>query len=330
MKFAEIIGQQDMKGHMQNAIARGKTSHAYIISGEKDSGKMMLAEAFAATLLCEDHGVDACGQCHSCLQAEGHNHPDIRYITHDKPNTITVDDIRVQLNNDIVIKPYSSDYKVYIMDEAEKMNTQAQNALLKTIEEPPAYAIIFLLTTNAAGFLPTILSRCVTLEVQPVSQDLITKELMANHSMPDYQAKVCAQFSQGNLGKAIKLASSEEFNEMRSHMTALMRRMEKMDAYELSVAQKELEGYKPQIQDYLDLMNIYFRDVLLYKATGQDHRLIFQDEKMVIHRQAAALDFSNINALLEAVSTAKRRIKLNGNFSLAIELLLFSIKENIT
>ena len=125
MKFADIKGQEDIKEHLQNAIALGKTSHAYIISGEKDAGKMMLAEAFAQTLLCQDRGKDACGNCHSCKQCQSHNHPDIRYVSHEKPNTISVEDIRQQINNDIVIKPYASEYKIYIMDEAEKMNKAA-------------------------------------------------------------------------------------------------------------------------------------------------------------------------------------------------------------
>ena len=329
MKFADIRGQQDIKAHLQNAIARQKVSHAYIISGEKDSGKMMLAEAFAATLMCEAHGADACGECHSCKQAWNHNQPDIRYVTHEKPNTISVEDIRQQINNDIVIKPYASDYKIYIVDEAEKMNKAAQNALLKTIEEPPSYGILLLLTTNAAGFLPTIQSRCVTLELKPVQGDIIKKELMEQQKIPDYQAEVCVAFAQGNLGKAIKLASSEEFNEMKSHMTSLMRRIGTMDLYGVSQEVKELETYKSQIQDYFDLMNIWFRDVLLYKATGKEENITFQDEKMIIKRQASECSYHGLNTIIQAENTARRRIACNGNYNLAVELMLLSIKENI-
>ena len=329
MKFADIRGQQDIKAHLQNAIARQKVSHAYIISGEKDSGKMMLAEAFAATLMCEAHGPDACGECHSCKQAESGNQPDIIFVTHEKPNTISVEDIRQQINNDIVIKPYASDYKIYIVDEAEKMNKAAQNALLKTIEEPPSYGILLLLTTNAAGFLPTIQSRCVTLELKPVQGDIIKKELMEQQKIPDYQAEVCVAFAQGNLGKAIKLASSEEFNEMKSHMTSLMRRIGTMDLYGVSQEVKELETYKSQIQDYFDLMNIWFRDVLLYKATGKEENITFQDEKMIIKRQAAQCSYEGLNQMIDAVKVAGRRIASNGNYNLAVELLLLSIKENM-
>lgn len=328
MKFAEIQGQQDIKHHLQNAISQGKVSHAYIISGEKDAGKKMLAEAFAATLLCENHGEDACGECHSCKQALGHNHPDIRYVTHEKA-AISVEDIRQQINNDVVIKPYAGEYKIYIVDEAEKMNKQAQNALLKTIEEPPEYAVILLLTTNAAGFLQTILSRCVTLELNAIDKETIVKTLMENYRVPDYQAEICGAFAQGNLGKAIKLASSEEFNEMKNQMVGMLRRMETMDLFEISQTIKEMEEYKPQIQEYLDLMNIWFRDVLLYKATGDTQSVIFREEIMIIKKQAQGASFSGMEKIVEGISTAKRRIAANGNYNLAVELLLLTIKENI-
>lgn len=106
--FSAIVGLEDLKEHLQNAISMDKISHAYIINGEKDSGKMMLAEAFAATLLCEQKGKDACMECRSCRQAAGRNNPDIIYITHEKPNVISVDDIRRQLNDSVVIRPYAA------------------------------------------------------------------------------------------------------------------------------------------------------------------------------------------------------------------------------
>ena len=139
--FADIIGHEQIISHLKNAIAADKISHAYILNGPDKAGKKMLAEAFAMTLQCEAHGDEPCMECHSCKQAVSHNQPDIIYVTHEKPNTLSVEDIRTQLVNDIEVKPYSSKYKVYIIDEAEKMNPQAQNAMLKTIEEPPAYAV---------------------------------------------------------------------------------------------------------------------------------------------------------------------------------------------
>ena len=135
--FKEIVGHEEIIQHLQNAIRLGKVSHAYILSGETGSGKKTLANTFAMTLQCEQKSTDPCLECRSCKKAASRNHPDIIYITHEKPNSIGIEDIRTQLIEDVQIKPYCSSYKIYIVDEAEKLTLQAQNALLKTIEEPP-------------------------------------------------------------------------------------------------------------------------------------------------------------------------------------------------
>lgn len=338
--FKDILGHEQITLHLQNAITMDKVSHAYIINGPDKSGKMMLAEAFAQTLQCEKleetiaaaggdgSAVEPCMECHSCKQAVGRNQPDIIYVKHEKPNTISVDDIRTQVNNDIVIKPYSSKHKIYIIDEAEKMNVQAQNALLKTIEEPPAYAVIILLTTNADTFLPTILSRCVTLNIKAVADEKIKKFLMSKYQVPDYQADICVAFAQGNVGKAIQLASSEDFNELKASALQLMKRLKDIDLYEMGEAIKQISEYKLAINDYFDLMMIWYRDVLLFKATGDVNGLIFKDEVYDIKRQAEKSSYNGIEEILEALRKAQVRLNANVNFDLVIELLLLTIKEN--
>ncbi|MCI5873672.1 MAG: DNA polymerase III subunit [Clostridiales bacterium] len=338
--FKDILGHEQMIEHLRNAITMDKVSHAYIINGPDKSGKMMLAEAFAQTLQCErlheaiaaadgeGGAVEACMECRSCKQAIGRNQPDIIYVKHEKPNTISVDDIRTQVNNDIVIKPYSSKHKIYIIDEAEKMNVQAQNALLKTIEEPPAYAIIILLTTNADAFLQTILSRCVTLNVKVVADEKIKKFLMSKYQVPDYQADICVAFAQGNVGKAIQLASSEDFNELKAAVLQLMKRLKDIDIYEMGEAIKQISEYKLAINDYFDLMMIWYRDVLLFKATGDVNGLIFKDEVYDIKRQAEKSSYNGIEEILKALRKAQVRLNANVNFDLVIELLLLTIKEN--
>ena len=326
--FRDIIGHEQIKEHLQNAITMDKISHAYIINGPDKSGKKMLAEAFAMALQCETGGTDGCMECHSCKQAMNHNQPDIIYVSHEKPNTISVDDIRSQVNNDIGIKPYSSKYKIYIVDEAEKMNVQAQNALLKTIEEPPAYAVILLLTTNADIFLPTILSRCVTLNVKVVPDEKIKKFLMKEYQIPDYQADVCVAFAQGNVGKAIQLAVSSDFNELKAAVLQLMKRLDDIEIYEMGAAIKQINEYKLTINDYFDLMMIWYRDILLFKATGDVNGLIFKDEVYDIKRQAEKSSYRGIENILEALHKAQIRLNANVNFDLVIELLLLTIKEN--
>lgn len=326
--FQDILGHEQIIEHLQNAITMDKVSHAYIINGPDRSGKMMLAEAFAAALQCEGEGVKPCMECRSCRQAAGRNQPDIIYVRHEKPNTISVDDIRSQVNNDIVIKPYSSSHKVYIIDEAEKMNPQAQNALLKTIEEPPAYAVLILLTVNADSFLPTILSRCVTLNIKAVSDEKIKNFLMKNCQVPDYQADVCAAFAQGNVGKAIQLATSEDFNGLKTSVLQLIKRLGDIDLYEMTEAVKQISDYKLSINDYFDLMTVWYRDVLLFKATADVNDLIFKDKVYDIKRQAEQSSYNGIEEILRALQKAKTRLNANVNFDLTIELLLLTIKEN--
>ena len=326
--FGEIIGHEQIIEHLKNAIAMDKISHAYILNGPKESGKMMLAEAFAMALQCEQGKSEPCMQCKSCHQAIDHNQPDIIYVSHEKPNVISVDDIRSQLNNDIVIKPYSSRYKIYIVEDAEKMNPQAQNALLKTIEEPPFYGIILLLTTNADIFLQTIRSRCIILNLKSVKNETIRTYLMSHYQVPDYQADICTAFAQGNVGKAIQLASSDSFNELKTEVLSLMKRLDDISLYDMNAAVKQITAYKLEIEDYFDLMTIWFRDVLYQKATNDTDRLIFRDEVYDLKRQAERRSYHAIEDILEALQQAKTRLNANVNFDLVIELLLMTIKES--
>ena len=326
--FKDIIGHEQIIEHLQNAIGMDKVSHAYIINGPDKSGKMMLAEAFAMALQCEKHGKEACMECHSCRQALGHNQPDIIYVNHDKPNTISVDDIRTQVNNDIDVKPYSSEHKIYIIDEAEKMNQQAQNALLKTIEEPPAYAVFLLLTENAEMLLPTINSRCVMLKLRNIKDTLIRKYLMENLEIPDYKADMCTAFAQGNMGRAIMLANSDHFNEIREEAVQLLKHISEMELNEIVAAVKNISVYKLEITDYLDIIMIWYRDVLLYKATKEIDKVVFKDQLQSIKEQARKSSYEGIELILESLEKAKARLKANVNFDLVMELLFLTIKEN--
>ena len=326
--FKDIVGHEQIIEHLQNAIKTDKVSHAYILNGPDKSGKMMLAKAFAMALQCEKKGIEGCMECHSCKQAASHNHPDIIYLIHDKVNTISVNDIREQVNQNVSEKPYSSPYKIYIIDEAEKMNQQAQNALLKTIEEPPSFVIILLLTTNADAFLPTILSRCIRLNLMPVPDEKVRNYLMKHYQIPDYQADISAAFAQGNVGKAIQLASSESFKEMKDSAVQLMKRIKEIDVYEMGEAVKQIGEYKLSINDYFDIMMVWYRDVLMYKATMDINGLVFKEHIYEIKRQASQSSYHGIERILKALEKAKLRLNANVNFDLVIELLLLTIKEN--
>lgn len=326
--FKDIIGQEQIKKHLQESITQGNLSHAYIINGEAGSGRRLLASALTKTLLCENRTPDgdACGKCKSCLQADSNNHPDIRFITHEKAS-IGIDDIREQLINDIAIKPYSSSHKVYIIPDANKMTEQAQNALLKTIEEPPEYAIILLLTENTENLLPTITSRCITLNTQPLQKEVITQYLIKNLQMEPEQAKIAAGFCQGNVGKAIHFASSEDFQEMKEDTLQLLKKIDDMDVSDLMSMIKELSQRKGRITEYLDLMLLWYRDILMFKVTKDANILLYRDEYKAISRQASVRNYEDIEKIIKAIDKAKVRLNANVNFETAIELLLLTIKE---
>ena len=327
-EFKDIIGQEQLKEHLQGALASGKISHAYIINGEKSSGKEFIAKIFAMALQCERKEQNPCQECHSCKQALSGNQPDIIKLIHEKPNTISVDDIRTQINNDVAIKPYSSPYKVYIINEAEKMTVQAQNAILKTLEEPPEYAVIILLTTNVNSLLPTILSRCVVLNMKPVADDLVRKYLMEEMHIPDYKAEVCVAFARGNIGKARSLASSEDFENVKNEAMSLLKYIQDMELHEIVAAIKKINEYKLEINDYLDIMAIWYRDVLLFKATRDANHLVFRDEIQALRQVAQRSSYEDIEQIIEALEKAKNRLNANVNFDLTMELLLMTIKEN--
>lgn len=326
--FKDIIGQEQIKEHLQNAIHTNKISHAYIINGEKSSGKEFIAKVFSMALQCEKDGDNPCQECHSCKQALSGNHPDIIRVIHEKPGTISVEDIRAQVNNDVVIKPYSSPYKIYLINEAEKMTVQAQNAILKTLEEPPEYVVILLLTTNVDVLLPTILSRCVVLNMKPVADELIKKYLMEQMQVPDYKAEVCVAFARGNVGKARLLAASEDFENVKAEAISLLKYIQDMELHEIVAAIKKINEYKLEVGDYLDIIAIWYRDVLLFKATRDVNHMIFREEITTIRKVAQRSSYEGIEEIIEALAKAKRRLDANVSFELTMELLLLTIKEN--
>mgnify|MGYP001136302516 CR=1 FL=1 len=327
-KFTDIIGQDQLKEHIQNAITSNKVSHAYIINGERNAGKEFIARIFAMTLQCERGGTEPCNECHSCKQALSYNQPDIVYISHEKPNSIGVEDIRAQINNDIGIKPYSSPRKIYIMNEGEKMTPQAQNALLKTLEEPPEYAVILILTDNVEALLPTIISRCVVLNMKPVSDKLVKKYLMEELGVPDYKANICVAFARGNIGKAKLLASSEEFEKVKDEAITLVKYINDMEINEIVKAIKKIMEYKLDVNDYLDILTVWYRDVLLFKATKDMNSLVFKNEIQQIRKVADRSTYEGIETIVKALQQAKRRLEANVNFDLTMELMLLTIKEN--
>ncbi len=324
----EILGHEQIKEHFYNAVLTGNISHAYILTGEAGMGRKTLAGAFALSLLCENSQADPCRQCHACKQVLSGNHPDLIRVTHEKPGSIGVDDVRRQINDTIQIRPYSSSHKIYIVDEAEKMTVQAQNALLKTIEEPPAYAVILLLTTNAEAFLPTILSRCVQLKLKPLPDAAVKEYLTGTMEVSQSQAEIYAAFARGNLGKAIHLASSEDFKLMYDEILGLLKNLKKSDISQLLEYIRSMKDHNLNVRDCLDFMQMWYRDVLMYKTTKDINLLIFKDEFSTINSMSMVSGYDGLERILTAIDKARIRLDANVNMELVMELMLLTMKEN--
>lgn len=324
--FAEIVGHEQIKEHMQAAIRDKKPFHAYLFQGEEGVGKEALARTFAAGLQCQSESADKpCKECVSCRQMESGNQPDVIWVTREKAS-LGVDEIREQLCNTMDIKPFSSPYKIYLVPEAEKMTEAAQNALLKTIEEPPEYGIVILMTSNISALLPTIQSRCLTMEFRPLSTAVVESYVKEHCQVPDYQARASAAFAQGNLGKAMRYAKSEDFIERKDHIISLLRHVEQMDLSEMLAVIKDLGTRKDEVRDYIDLMVLWYRDVLLFKATKDINQLLFQDEASYISREASHRSYEKIEEILQAFEKAKVRLRANVNFDITMELMLLTLK----
>ncbi len=325
----KLLGQENIKQRLKSSIINGNVNHACIFEGEDGSGKKTFADIYSMTLQCEKNGSEPCMECPSCIKALSRNHPDIIWVVHEKPNSIGISDIRDQVVTDVLIKPYSSKYKIYIIAEAEKMTAEAQNALLKTLEEPPSYAVIMLLTNNILNLLPTIISRCIRLRLNPLDSETVNGYLTGELNVDRYQAEMYTALARGNIGRAKSLIEDESFNTVKDEAIRLVKNLKELKMSRLTAIIRLLSENKPAAGDFLDILILWFRDVLMFKATGLTERLAFKEEISEIKSEASDYGYEGLNKAVTAVEEAKRRLKANVNFEMTIQLLAFEIRGSL-
>ena len=328
MDFKKIIGHEDIISRFMSSIELDRVNHAYIIAGEEGSGRYTLASAFAKALQCESGGSEACGQCKSCKQAENDNHPDIIVVSKDKDTVLSAEAIREQVVDTMDIKPYSSKYKIYIIRDGEMMSEEAASALLKTIEEPPEYGIVIIITKSMEKMLPTIISRCVALTTKPVKEKDIHDYLVNNLGISEDKATFAIEYGQGNLGKAILLASNEEYEGLVRSVIELESGIFDMSIEDVSLAIQKCSDYKMNINDYLDLMMMWYRDILVLKVTGNPDRILFKEQYSIISDQSKYLSFNELEDKKRAIEAAKERINANASMEDIMRLLILTLKEH--
>lgn len=310
MYFEKIKGQNFAKKYLTNSIKSNMVSHAYMFEGPNGIGKNTMARELAAIL----------------LEMENlFNSPDYIEIKPDG-NSIKIAQIR-KLQSDILVKPYKS-YKIYVIDEAQKMTVEAQNALLKTLEEPPKYAIIILITNNKESLLDTIKSRCEIIKFTPIPMQEVASYLTVN-GIDSKRASLLANFSRGSMKKAIELSESEEFHLMREEVQKYVETFLNGNLIEIMDIQSSIEKYKDQITNVLDLLINYFRDIMMVKENVDNSMIINLDRLIFVKNMSNKTTYSQLSKIIDIIEETKNKLRSNCNFNISIQVMTLNIYEVI-
>lgn len=290
--FENILGNERNKNILEKAIELNKTSHSYIFWGTDGIGKKVIAKEFAKKILClQNHDNDCI--CKSCIEFDSSNNPDFQLIE-PKEGTIKIEQIR-EMQRKVVEKPIISNKKVYIIDNADTMKTEAQNCLLKTLEEPPEYVTIILICSNEGNLLSTIKSRCTRMHFEPIKDEEIKKYI--DKEFPDQQiSENIISLAQGSIGKAIKLNERKDIYE---NIEKILLNMQKKDLIEIVQMSEEIYKSKEEINSILEYIN-----VLLLKLSKQNIKYI---------------------KCIKIVEETKKRLKANSNYDMCIDYMIFSM-----
>ena len=294
--FDNILGNDKNKIILENAIKNNKISHSYIFSGIDGIGKKMIAQQFAKAILCLENP-RPCNKCKSCIEIETNNNPDYFLIEPDNEK-IKIEQIR-EMQKKIAEKPIISNKKVYIINDADTMTTEAQNCLLKTLEEPPEYIIIILIASNENNLLSTIKSRCTKMYFEQLSNQDIKKYIVNNYPEDEINEEIL-EIYQGSIGKVTKLRNKKELYEK---VEKIIQNLEEKSLIEILQMSEEIYSSKEEIYSILDYINI-----LLLKKCKKNSRYV---------------------KTIQIVEETKKRLKVNSNYDMSIDNMLFNLWEEI-
>lgn len=322
MNFSEIIGHKNIVDSLKKSLNRGDIAHAYIFEGPSGIGKKTTAKVFASAILCEEEN-KPCGSCKPCLLFNTNAHPDLKVVTPD--SSVSVDEIR-NIVRDVNIRPYYGGRKVYII-AADKMTIQAQNSLLKTLEEPPEYAVIILTAQSIGMLLPTIVSRGIIKKFHKNSAAEIEQYIIKKYPEHKERAKVVSTLSDGIIGSVKQIIESESFNKAREKTLQIIKRMSYGNKNEMFDSIKFFTDNKDDVDLVLHLMLLWFRDILILKETGNASLVINTDAVDILSQIAQSINSDKSVRWVDIVVDAMQKLKSNTNFQLTIEVMLLKLSE---
>lgn len=324
MSFGAIFGHQQALENLRAALAKGRLHHAYLFLGPEGVGKRTIALALARALHCAEANNDFCGQCVNCQRIGAANHPDVRVI---EPlagkKEISIQQIR-DVEKELNYQSFTGGRKVVIFDPATLMNLSSQNALLKTLEEPPANCLLILIAANGGALLPTLRSRCLKITFGPLARRLVADYLQEKQQVKSEQAQFLAALSMGSLGLALRLNDSKFF-EKRREWAALLGSLRAGDFGGASEAAEKLAGNKDEALRFLQWAETFYRDLLVYAATHNGAETINLDLLQQTEQLAGTAKIDHWLALLDQTAGAGARIQRNLNRRMVLEDLLFNV-----
>ncbi|ACL74547.1 DNA polymerase III subunit delta' [Ruminiclostridium cellulolyticum] len=318
-----MLGHQRIISALRTAIQKDNVSHAYIFEGPDGVGKRATALKFASMLMCREDQFP-CGECKSCQLYREASNPDFQEIIQ-KDKSISVEEIRNILKG-LVIRPLYSDYKVIIINDADTMTIQAQNALLKSLEEPPPYVVFILTVQSLAAVAQTIRSRCQRILFNRLSHEDIMEIMESKYGPRQSDWEFIVSYADGVAGTALELAESPHSLELREEVLEFTSRLVSDRDADPFKFYETFEKNNDRVDYILHVILLYFRDLLIYKETGDTSLLINSDKKDMIIRNVE-LSFSHIIKCIQAVWDARRGLGNNANFQLAIEVMLMKIQK---
>lgn len=322
MDFSKIVGHKIQKEILKKAIEENTISHSYLFTGQEGLGKRKVAQAFSKALLCKNQGERPCNRCSSCIKFDTGNHPDFKMLS-PKKNIIPIKEIDEMIKS-VPILPFESEKKIYIIDQGDAIRLTSQNTLLKTLEEPPEYIVIIIITSNTNKIIPTILSRCQSINFNPIHTGEIIHLLKKDYNIEDKRARLIANFSNGSIGKAIELTENSEFFQKREEIINIIDEIVNGNKIRVFTASELLSKNKDNVEELLDIILYWFRDLLVYKELGESP-LIINGDKIKTLSDQSFLDMRKINGIIDNIEMTKINVKRNINFNLSIETMLLNI-----
>lgn len=340
MSFSEIIGQTDLIARLGNALS-GVPGHAYMLLGPTGSGRRMIARAFAKALLCrQPTGQGSCDSCDSCRHFDHGVHPDfISLALEGKDKVIKVDRVRRSVSADVQMKPQMSRRKVYLV-MADDLNEQGQNALLKTLEEPPEYAVFLLVSAGSERLLPTIRSRVVPLSPARLRDADIAEVIRRSSGAAELTPALVhfyARYAAGVPGAALELLSEDWFAPLRAEVAAFYFQVSKSDQADiLTDGYTFFEANRPHVAEMLDIMNSLVRDELVLDTTGQSDAVVNQDflndlrNRLKGRGKRNAAQERSLTAVSDAIHRTRKALSYNVSFEISICQLLIVLRRELT